>query len=122
MAAAANTADLKPAYLILGTDAPKVQRSLSRLRGRIVAESGSELGVITLDALEAKPGDVLAEIDTPVLLPGRRALVVHNVDRWKAEERGALASRLDDLPPDFTLAMVGETLTATDRLRKAVKS
>jgi DNA polymerase III subunit delta len=119
---ATKEAELKSAYLILGTDAPKVQRSLSRLRGRIVADTGSELGVITLDALEVGPNAVLVEVDSPVLLPGRRAVVVLNVHRWKAEERGTLAGRLADLPPDLTLALVGETLAPADRLRKAVMS
>lgn len=119
---ATREAELKSAYLILGSDTPKVQRSLARLRERIVAESGSELGVISLDALESSPEDVLAEIDTPVLLPGRRAVVVTSVDRWKAEQRQRLAERLGDLPPELTLALVGESLTAADRLRKAVKA
>lgn len=117
---ATTEADLKPAYLILGTDTPKVQRTLSRLRSRIVAETGSELGVIALDALDATPESVLIEIDSPVLLPGRRAVMVLNVHRWKAEQRAAVAERLGDLPPDLTLALVGESLTAADRLRKAV--
>lgn len=116
---------LLPAYVILGSDAPKVQRTLRRLRQRIVEESGSDLNVTVIDVGEAGAGrkeaaDLPAVIAQPGLVLGRRAVVVLNTDKLKAPARAELAVVLDDLPPDTTVAFVAATLPKTDRLLKAV--
>ena len=46
----ADAAPLLPAYLIIGTDRPKVRRAVARLRQRVVDEAGSDLNVVVLDA------------------------------------------------------------------------
>ena len=43
-------APLKPAYLILGDDLPKVEQALKRLKARIVEESGTDLNIDEFDA------------------------------------------------------------------------
>ena len=42
--------DLKPAYLICGTDQPKVRRSAARLRKRVFDETASDLNISLFDA------------------------------------------------------------------------
>ena len=41
---------LKPAYLILGDDLPKIESALKRLKSRIVEEAGSDINVEEFDA------------------------------------------------------------------------
>lgn len=118
---------LLPAYMILGTDAPKVQRSVRRLRQRIVEESGSDLNVVQLDAAEMEsgrgdPGDLLTAIVQPGLVLGHRAIVVLNADKLKVATKTELLAALKDLPPDTTIAFVGASLPKNDKLLKAVAS
>src|SRR5665811_2035220 len=44
---------LKPTYLIIGDDTPKIEMALKRLRARIVEESGSDLDAVSYTHLRA---------------------------------------------------------------------
>src|SRR5206468_10734326 len=87
---AAVATELKPVYLIVGGDRPKIQRAVRRLRDRIGDES-TEL----LSAFEATGEDAVAACNSPVLFgSGRRLVVVTEVDRWKAADVKAVADYL----------------------------
>jgi DNA polymerase-3 subunit delta len=118
---------LLPAYIIAGTDQPKVQRTLRRLKERIVEESGSDLNVAVFDVLELQrpPRDIaeiLTAIVTPSLVLGHRAIIVLNADKLKAAFKAELLALIDDMPPDTTVALVGGSFTKSDKLVKAVQS
>jgi len=111
---------LKPAYLIVGTDRPKVRRAVGRLRARVIAEAGSDLNTTVFDA-EMHPADAVVEAaSTPGLTLGTRLLLVLNADKWKAKDRKVLAAYLDDPMPDTCLAVEGQKLAADDVLRKSI--
>lgn len=116
---------LEAAYVITGSDAPKVQRTLRRLRERIIEESGSDLNVTVVDAAAAETsrggaGDLLATIAQPGLVLGRRAVIVLNADKLKAPAKNQIVAALADLPPDTTVAFVASGLAKNDKLLKAV--
>lgn len=111
---------IRPAYLISGSDRPKVRRALARLRGRVVAETGSDLNITVFDAETATATDVLAAAEMPGLTLGTRLLLVVNAHAWKAEARRALAAYLTNPMPDTCLAVEGATFTEADALRKAI--
>lgn len=118
---------LLPAYAILGADAPRVQRSLRRLRQRIVEESGSDLNVVELDAAALEtgrgdPGELLTAIAQPGLVLGHRAVIVLNADKLKAATKTDLVAALQDMPPDTTVAFVAAGLAKNDKLLKVVAS
>lgn len=98
---------IKPAYLIAGTDAGKIDAALSRLRTRAEREGGP--GALESFAAGDGPSDpeaLIAAIPSMSLMAQRRYLLADGVERWTAKQATAVASALDDLPPDVTVALV----------------
>jgi DNA polymerase-3 subunit delta len=96
--------DLKPAYLIVGGDRPKIQRALERLRGR-VGEDAVEL----LSARETSGADAVAACNALGLFGGgRRLVVVDDAEQWKAPDVKAVAAYLADPAPATVLAVTGQ--------------
>jgi DNA polymerase III subunit delta len=107
--------DLKPVYLIVGGDRPKIHRALRRLRNRI-GEEATEL----LSAVEAAGDDAVAACNAMGLFgAGNRLVVVTDVDRWKAGDVKAVAAYLGSPAPDTVLALVGEETKKDSALAKA---
>jgi DNA polymerase III subunit delta len=98
---------IKPAYLIAGTDAGKIDAALSRLRTRAEREGGP--GALESFAASDGPSDpeaLIAAIPSMSLMAERRYLLADGVERWTAKQATAVAAALDDLPPDLTVALV----------------
>ncbi|HEX6490208.1 MAG TPA: DNA polymerase III subunit delta [Gaiellaceae bacterium] len=109
-------ADLKPAYLLTGSDRPKITRALRRLRERIGADA-TEL----LSALEVGGEEVAASCNALGLFATeRRLVVVEQVEAWKARETEPLVAYLGSPSPETVLALVGEGLKKDSPLAKAV--
>jgi DNA polymerase III subunit delta len=117
----ADAAPLLPAYLILGTDRPKVRRAVVRLRQRVIDEAGSDLNVVVLDAEHDPVETFLDAAASPGLTFGTRLLLVANGHKWKAKARQQVAAYLQDPMPDTCVAIEAETIAASDALYKAVK-
>jgi DNA polymerase III subunit delta len=111
---------LRPAYLIYGSDRPKVRRAVARLRARVIEEAGSDLNVSLFDAEADPPQAVLEAAATPGLTLGTRLLLVVNAHKWKAAQRSALAAYLADPAPDTCLAVEAEKSSKDDALAKAI--
>ncbi len=119
-ASGAKSQPLKPAYLILGDDRPKVETALKRLRARIVAESGTELNIDEFVAGQHGAREAIGAANTLAFLSGIRLVLVHGVDQWRKADKDLIAEYLRSPAPDSCLALVGEKLPSNDPLRKAV--
>ena len=107
--------DLKPVYLIGGSDRPKVVRAVRRLRERVGAE-----GTETLSAADASAEDAIAACNALGLLGTEaRLVVVEEAERWKAADAKALAGYLDDPTPGTVLALVTAESKRDSALAKA---
>jgi DNA polymerase-3 subunit delta len=107
---------LRPAYLLTGSDRPKIARALARLRGRF--EEGS---VEHLFADATTGEDTVAACNALGLFGGGgRLVVVEGVDKWKAADAQAVGAYLADPTPDTVLALVADALKADAPLAKAV--
>ncbi|TMK92923.1 MAG: DNA polymerase III subunit delta [Actinobacteria bacterium] len=107
--------ELKPTYLITGSDRPKVARAVRRLRERIGADAAE-----TLDAAETSGDDAVAACNALGLFgAGTRLVVVDDVERWKAPDAKAVAEYLSSPAPGTVLALVGEGIKADAPLAKA---
>jgi DNA polymerase-3 subunit delta len=97
--------DLKPAYLIVGGDGPKIARALERLRAR-VGEENVEL----LSAREAAGADAAAACNAMGLFAGGdgRLVLVTDVEAWKTADVKTLAAYLEVPAPDAVLALTGD--------------
>ncbi len=108
--------ELKPAYLIGGTDRPKVERALQRLRARFAPDS------VELHAAADTTGeDAVAAANALGLFAGEgRLIVVQGVESWKAPDAKAVAAYLDSPAPATTLAFVAAETKKDSPLAKAV--
>jgi DNA polymerase-3 subunit delta len=108
-------ADLKPVYVLTGTDRPKIRTALDRLRGRFDAEA------VELRSADDTSGDDAAAACNALGLfgGGARLVVVEGVDRWKAPDAKAIADYLKQAAPDTVLALVGDGLKGDSALAKA---
>ena len=101
-------AEIKPAYLIAGSDDAKVNTALARLRERALREGGpgalESFGPI--DGVGAPDADaLLAAIPAMSLIGSRRYLLADRVERWSAKQAAAVAEALEALPPDTTVVL-----------------
>ena len=108
--------DLKPAYLIAGTDRPKVDRAVARLRGRFEADA-----VELLDAAETSGDDAVAACNALGLFgSGSRLVLVAGVEGWKAPDAKAVGDYLAAPLPGTTLALVAGELKKDAPIAKAI--
>jgi DNA polymerase III delta subunit len=106
--------DLEPAYLLTGSDRPKIDRALQRLRERFGEEA-----VERLSARETSGEDAVAACNALGLLAAGRLVLVEEVERWKADDAKALAEYLASPAPDAVLALVGSDIRRDSPLGKA---
>jgi DNA polymerase-3 subunit delta len=116
--------EMRPLYLIAGTDGAKIDATRGRLRTRAEREGGA-------NALEVfEPGEgrgmpdheaLLAAIPAMSLMDSRRYLLADGVDRWRDRQLEAVAAALGALPPDLTLVLIARA-KAPAKLAKAVRA
>jgi DNA polymerase-3 subunit delta len=116
--------EMRPLYLIAGSDGAKIDSTRNRLRARAEREGGS-------DALEVfEPGEgrgmpdheaLLAAIPAMSLMDSRRYLLADGVERWRDRQLEAVVGALGALPPDLTLVLIARA-KAPAKLAKAVRA
>jgi DNA polymerase-3 subunit delta len=109
--------DLKPVYLLTGTDRPKIARAVRRLRDRFGDDSTEHL-----NAREASAADVIAACNAMGLFGGGdgRLVIVDEVDRWKAPDVKELTGYVASPSPETVLALVADEVKSDSALAKAV--
>jgi DNA polymerase-3 subunit delta len=108
--------ELKPAYLIAGSDRPKIDRALERLRGRFAPDAVELHGASELTG----EGAVAACNALGLFATDGRLIVVEGVEEWKAPDAKEIAAYLKEPAPATTLALVGGELKKDAPLAKAV--
>jgi DNA polymerase III subunit delta len=108
-------AALKPAYLLTGSDRPKIGRALARLRDHFEPNA-----VETMSALERTADEAVAECNAMGLFGGARLVIVEAVEKWKADDAKAVAAYIADPTPGAVLALVAGELRKDSALLKAV--
>ena len=101
----------KPVYLLTGSDRPKIETALARLRKHFVAES------IDVSSAPDTSGDQASLCNAASLFGSTRLVVVEDVDGardsdgrrmgWKAADVEAVSAYLSNPAPDSVLALVG---------------
>jgi DNA polymerase III subunit delta len=93
---------MKPAYLIAGSDWPKVDAAIVRLRARFAPES-----IEQLSAGGEEPVDVAAACNALGLFPGSRLVLVRNAEELGDEAVAGIVGYLRAPAPDTTLGLFG---------------
>ncbi len=117
-------AEIKPAYLIAGSDEAKIAETRRRLRARAESEGGPG----ALEMFEAGDGrrspdadGLIAAMATISLTAARRYLVVDGVEAWGKGDTDKVAGALAAIPPETTIALVAHGKPPA-KLAKAVKA
>jgi DNA polymerase III subunit delta len=117
-------AEIKPAYLIAGSDEAKIATALSRLRERADREGGpgalevfepAEGGAPDADAL-------IAAMPALSLTTSRRYLVADRVHRWTAGQCGRVAEAIAGLGPETTVVLVARGKVSAKLARAVAKA
>jgi DNA polymerase III subunit delta len=116
--------EMKPAYLIAGTDEAKIARARGRLRDRAEREGGPG----ALELYEAGDGRRSPDVEAVIgslaaisLIAARRYLLVDGVDAWGKADAERAAEALAQIPPETTVALVAHGKPPTG-LAKAVEA
>lgn len=110
------TSDLKPVYLVAGSDWPKVDAAIARLRSRFREESVEQ---ITVGG--EHDTDVVAACNALDLLGGPRLVLVRAAEALDDERVAALVAYLADPTPGTCLALFGAAgINPAGPLAKAV--
>jgi len=117
--------EMRPLYLISGTDGGKIEATRSRLRARAEREGGDG----ALEVFEPTEGRgapdheaLLAAIPAMSLMGTRRYLLADGVEKWRDKQLTAIAAAIGGaLPPDLTLVLIARA-KAPAKLLKAVKA
>ena len=106
---------LRPAYLLTGTDRPKIARALARLRARFGPEA-----VETCSADADSGEDVVAALNALGLFGAGRLVVVQGAERWKKVDVEAMRRYVAEPAPGAVLALVTEEMPRDSSLADAI--
>jgi len=117
--------ELKSVYLLTGSDRPKIETAVQRLRRHFEPES-----VETVAAIETSGQEVVSLCNAGSLFGDRRLVVVDRVDGlkrdegrrsggWKAADIDAIVAYLDAPAPGTVLALLTEDMARSSALGKA---
>jgi DNA polymerase III subunit delta len=115
----------KPVYLLTGSDRPKIETALQRLRAHFAAEA-----IEAVSALETSGESAVALCNAGSLFGDARLVIVEEVDGrrdsdgrrrggWKTTDVDAIAAYLGGPAPATVLALVGEEVKKSAALWKA---
>jgi DNA polymerase-3 subunit delta len=108
-------AQLKPVYLISGSDRPKIRVALERLRSHF-----DEGAVVVQQATETTGEDAVAACNALGLFGGEsRLVIVEQVDAWKAPDAKAITDYLKSAAAETVLALVADEIKKESALAKA---
>lgn len=107
--------DLKPLYLLTGSDRPKIVRARRRLKDRVGEDS-----IETLDGTKATGDDAVAACNAlGFFMAEARLVLVEDVDKWKAADAKAIEAYVADPTEGTVLALVAGELKKDSPLLKA---
>ncbi len=102
--------ELKPAYLIAGSDEQKIAATRTRLRERAEREGGE--GALQVFAGSGNgapdPDELIAAIPALSLVAAHRYLLADQVHRWSAAQAGRVAEAIGELPDDVTVVLIAD--------------
>jgi DNA polymerase-3 subunit delta len=107
--------ELRPVYLLIGTDRPKITRALRRLRTHFGDEAVEALAADSVSGEE-----VAASLNSLGLFGSGRLIIVQRVEQWKKADAEALDGYLADPVAGTVLALVCDEAAKDDPLAKLV--
>jgi DNA polymerase-3 subunit delta len=119
---AADLSDLKPVYLIHGSEELLLDRAVRRLKDRLASVADLDFNMETFDGEAVDVGDIVNAANTMPFMSDRRLVVVRDVDKMQTADLGVLADYAKDPAPFTALVLVATKINRGSRLYKAVDS
>jgi DNA polymerase-3 subunit delta len=120
--ASADLADLKPVYLIYGSEELLLARAEKRLRDRLAAVADLDFNMETFDGDSSSAADIVNAANTMPFMSERRLVVVHDVDKLDTAALEALAAYAKDPAPYTCLVLVATKVAKNSKLYRAAAS
>lgn len=117
---AADLTDLKPVYLIFGSEQLLLDRAVRRLRDRLAKVADLDFNLELFDGDSATADEVTNAANTMPFMSERRLVIVRGVDKMSAADQTALADYAKDPAPYTALVLVAAKVNRGSRLYKAV--
>ena len=118
--ATASLNDLKPVYLIYGSEELLLERAEKRLHDRLAAVADLDFNYETFDGASASADDVVNAANTMPFLSERRLVIVRNVDKLDTASLERLAAYAKDPAPYTCLVLVATKIAKNSKLYRAV--
>jgi DNA polymerase III subunit delta len=116
-------AEMKPAFLVAGSDEAKIAAARRRLRARAEAEGGAA-ALQVFEPLEGRGAPaveaLIAAIPALSLTTARRYLLADHIERWSDADQRAVIEALASLPDDLTVVLIAHGKPAA-KLATAVR-
>ena len=118
--ASSDLSDLKPLYLIYGSEELLLQRAVKRLRDRLAAVADVDFNLETFSGESATADDIVNAANTLPFLSERRLVIVSDVDRLDAAAIESLTTYAKDPAPSTCLVLVARKIAKNSKLYRAV--
>jgi DNA polymerase-3 subunit delta len=118
--ASADLADLKPIYLIYGSEELLLERAEKRLRDRLAAVADLDFNMETFNGDSASAADVVNAANTIPFMSDRRLVVVRDVDKFDSGSLDTLIAYAKDPAPFTCLVLVATKVAKNSKLYRAV--
>lgn len=112
--------DLKPVYLIYGSEELLLERAARRLRDRLAAVADLDFNMETFDGGAASADEIINAANTMPFMSERRLVIVRNVEKVDASGLEALAAYSRDPAPYTCLVLIATKIAKNSKLYRAV--
>ena len=111
--------DLKPVYLIYGSEELLLERAARRLRDRLAAVADLDFNMETFDGGSASADEIVNAANTMPFMSERRLVIVRDVDKMDSSALETLAAYARD-PASFTcLVLIATRIAKNSKLYRA---
>jgi DNA polymerase III subunit delta len=118
--AGADLTDLKPVYLIYGSEELLLERAETRLRDRLAAVADLDFNLETFDGSQTSADDIINAANTMPFMSDRRLVIVRDVDRLDPGDLERLAAYARDPAPYTCLVLAATKIAKNTKLYRAV--
>lgn len=114
--------DLKPVYLIYGSEELLLERAARRLRDRLAAVADLDFNMETFDGGTASADEIVNAANTMPFMSERRLVIVRNVEKMDSAGLETLAAYARDPAPFTCLVLIATKIAKNSKLYRAAAS
>jgi DNA polymerase-3 subunit delta len=112
--------DLKPVYLIYGSEELLLEQAVNRLKKRFAEVGDLDYNMKVFDGESAEGYEIVAAANTLPFMSERLLVVVRRADKLKTDDLNVIADYAADPNPATSLVLVAEKIAKNMRIYKAI--